>query len=113
MGLKDQLEAIRWVSRNVEAFGGDADKITLYGESAGGMSVHFHLLSPLGEGLYHGGIAQSGTALSYSLGLHHRDADEQSERFMKDIGCAAYDSYSELQCLQVPIGKAPVLLSLL
>ncbi|TOF71645.1 hypothetical protein CGJ15_27885, partial [Vibrio parahaemolyticus] len=45
-GLKDQTMALQWIQRNVHNFGGDASRITLYGVSSGGVSVHFHILSP-------------------------------------------------------------------
>ena len=51
------------MQRNVGVFGGDAGQVTLFGESAGGISVHALQLSPLAEGLITGGIAQSGTML--------------------------------------------------
>nr|CAD7598097.1 unnamed protein product [Timema genevievae] len=61
-GLKDQVAALRWINKNINQFGGDADRVTLFGCSAGGSSVHFHILSPLSTGLFHRGISQSGTA---------------------------------------------------
>jgi len=54
MGLKDQNMALRWVSQNIEWFGGDPKKITLVGLSAGGASVHYHYLSQLSAGLFRG-----------------------------------------------------------
>lgn len=54
MGLKDQNMAIRWVSENIEKFGGDPKQITLVGLSAGGASVHYHYLSPMSAGLFKG-----------------------------------------------------------
>jgi len=58
-GLKDQVAALEWVQRNIEAFGGDPGNVTIFGESAGGTSVHALLASPRSKGLFHRGIAQS------------------------------------------------------
>lgn len=59
-GFMDQIAALQWVQRNIGAFGGDADNVTLFGESAGGFSVHTMLTSPLAKGLFHKAIIQSG-----------------------------------------------------
>ncbi|VVC91510.1 unnamed protein product [Leptidea sinapis] len=64
MGLKDQVMALKWVRDNIEFFGGDPGRVTIFGESAGAASVHLHMLSPESRGLFHGAIAQSGVALS-------------------------------------------------
>lgn len=50
MGLKDQTMALRWVKKNIEKFGGDPNSVTIFGESAGGCSVHLHSLSPMSQG---------------------------------------------------------------
>lgn len=49
-GLKDQVMVLRWVQRNIAQFRGDPDNVTLFGESAGSASVHYHLLSPMSRG---------------------------------------------------------------
>lgn len=63
-GLMDQQLALRWVQRNIGEFGGDPDNVTVFGGSAGALSIHAHLASPRAAGLFHKAIVQSG---AYSL----------------------------------------------
>ncbi|KAF5281269.1 hypothetical protein FQA39_LY05155 [Lamprigera yunnana] len=63
-GLKDQVAALQWVQDNIVVFGGNKKQVTIFGQSAGGASVHIHYFSPLTKGLFHRGIAQSGSALA-------------------------------------------------
>ncbi|XP_061720466.1 cholinesterase 1-like [Cydia pomonella] len=63
-GIKDQVAALKWIQRNIRAFGGDPDNITIFGESAGASSVSYHLLSPMSKGLFHKAIMQSGSSLA-------------------------------------------------
>jgi para-nitrobenzyl esterase len=59
-GLLDMTAGLQWVQKNIAAFGGDADKVTIFGESAGGIAVSMLCASPLAKGLFHGAISQSG-----------------------------------------------------
>src|SRR6185436_1432045 len=63
-GLLDQIEALQWVKRNIDAFGGDASNVTIAGESAGGLSVMYLMTSPYARGLFAKAIAQSAYMVS-------------------------------------------------
>ena len=62
-GLLDQVEGLKWVHRNIAAFGGDPQRVTIFGESAGGMSVLSLMTMPEARGLFHAAICQSATAM--------------------------------------------------
>lgn len=62
-GLKDQTLALKWVQQNIHQFGGDPKNVTIFGESAGGASVQYHMLSSMSTGLFVKAIMQSGNSL--------------------------------------------------
>ena len=63
-GILDQIAALKWVKENIAAFGGDPDCVTIFGQSAGGVSVRMLLTSPLSQGLFHRAVIQSGGGLN-------------------------------------------------
>ncbi len=83
LALKDVLLALRWVRRNIAAFGGDPDRVTVFGESAGGGLVTTLLATPSAEGLFHRAIAQS-SPVSSVYGPER--ALRVAERFLAEVG---------------------------
>ena len=95
-GLWDQQTAIKWVHDNIDAFGGDPKKVTIFGESAGGMSVTYQSVYHGNEGLFQRVIAQSGSM--WVTGI--RNPKKDAQRLGNLVGCEQSDSDSLIQCLQ-------------
>ncbi len=81
-GLMDQQAALAWAQRNIAYFGGDPDNVAIFGESAGGLSVHSQLASPLAAGLFRRAIVQSG---AYSLTQPSLAAAEAAGTCLRDL----------------------------
>ena len=64
-GFMDQQFALKWVKKNIKAFGGNPKEVTIFGESAGGQSIYSQLASPLAKGLFRGAIAESGSYVEF------------------------------------------------
>ncbi len=100
--LLDQLAVLQWVKRNIEAFGGDASNVTLFGESAGGVSTLALMTSPMARGLFHKAIVQSGggrwvaPTLTASAGKF-LSAHEVGERAAQAFGFKAEDAIGALR----------------
>ncbi|HEY33632.1 MAG TPA: carboxylesterase/lipase family protein [Dehalococcoidia bacterium] len=96
-GMLDIVLALEWVRDNIEAFGGDPDNVTIFGESGGGAKVSTLLAMPSAEGLFHKAIVQSGPGLT---GVDPDDATAYAESLLEELGLGA-DELDQLQ--QVPI----------
>ncbi|XP_035435441.2 juvenile hormone esterase [Spodoptera frugiperda] len=99
-GLKDQQEALRFLQKTVESFGGDPNSVTIFGESAGGASVHYHMISETSAGLFHKGISESGTALVPWAEAPPGEALRNAFLLAKFLDCPQAPSAKMIECLR-------------
>jgi carboxylesterase type B len=97
----DQVKALEWIKENIGAFGGDSNRITIFGESAGSASVNFHLISQHSKGLFNRAILQSGTVFSpWAFSDDRRMLRNQAFDLGRKVGCSSSDSEALVQCLR-------------
>jgi para-nitrobenzyl esterase len=101
-GILDQIAALEWVRDNIAEFGGDPQNVTIFGESAGGMSVGSLLAAPTARGLFHKAIPQSGAC---HTGAARERANRNAERVMTKLGAANPDAMRALTPAQLLTGS--------
>ena len=108
-GLMDQIAALEWIQRNIEAFGGDSKRVTIAGQSAGAMAVSILMASPRAKGLFQRAVAESGglfeplqLAPSYLLA----NAEHDGEAYATSLGVASIERLRRLPAEDLLGGKA-------
>jgi len=106
-GLLDQIEGLRWVKRNIAAFGGDPERVAIFGESAGAMSVLCLMTAPDAKGLFHAAIAQSAAGMNLSR-LHEappgqETAEQAGQRFIAACGLGGSADAAQMRQLDAKV----------
>lgn len=100
MGLKDQNKVLKWVNNNIHKFNGNKNSVTIFGQSAGGASVNYHMISTLSQGLFHRGISQSGTVFNPWAFMKTKNAIKNYQKLIKHFNCTNDNKYDAINCLK-------------
>ncbi|XP_015705900.1 acetylcholinesterase-like [Coturnix japonica] len=100
VGLWDQRLALQWIRVNAEAFGGDPNRVTLFGESAGAASIGLHLLSPYSKGLFNRAVLQSGSPNGPWATIGAAEGRRRAALLGKAVGCPYGNETELVGCLK-------------
>src|SRR5262245_41872340 len=109
-GLLDQHAALRWVKANIAAFGGDPERITIFGQSAGGSDVGYAMASPLAKGLFRRAIIESGSGplfgnvrpiLGYGPTISLASAEEGGKKLVTELGATSIAALRDMPAAQI------------
>ena len=112
-GLLDMIAGLQWIKKNIAALGGDPNKVTIFGESAGGIAVSMLCASPLAKGLFEGAISQSGGSFGPSRTTTYpgenqkrlNDAEKDGEAFAKSAGVSSIAELRKIDADKLPGGR--------
>lgn len=111
-GLLDMIAGLEWIQKNIAAFGGDPGKVTIFGESAGGIAVSMLCASPLAKGLFHGAISQSGGSFGPTRPTTYpgenmktlKQAEAEGEDYMQKAGKTSIADLRQMVADSLPSG---------